>query len=517
LLLFTDCRYEAFSETATSVRSHTYCCRTRKIWCPAFMFRVLMPVCGWKKGKESISMLDLATMERFGESLRGELIQPGDPSYDEARKVYNGMIDKRPAMIACCADVADVIGAVNFARENDMLLAIRGGGHNGGGLGIADDALVTDLSAMESVRVDPEERTVRVEGGARWGDVDHVSHAFGLAVPTGIISTTGVAGLTLGGGHGYLSRKYGLTIDNLLEADVVLADGSLVKASEEENEDLFWAIRGGGGNFGVITSFLFRGNPVSTVYGGPMLWELDRAEEIMRWYREFSLQAPEDLYGFFAFLAVPPGPPFPEHLHNKNMCAVVWCYSGPTEEAEEAFRPIREEVGPAAFEFLGPMPLPVLNSLFDPLLPPGLQWYWRGDFFNELSEEAIALHVRYGSELPTPLSTMHIYPIDGAVHQVGKNETAFSYRDANWSAIYGGIDPDPANAERITEWSKEYWAALHPYSAGGAYVNFMMDEGQERIRATYGDNFERLVAIKNEYDPTNLFRVNQNIRPPANV
>jgi FAD/FMN-containing dehydrogenase len=481
------------------------------------MFRVLMPVCGWKKGKESISMLDRATMERFGESLRGELIQPGDPSYDEARKVYNGMIDKRPAMIACCADVADVIGAVNFARENDILLAIRGGGHNGGGLGIADDALVIDLSAMKGIRVDPEERTVRVEGGARWGDVDHVSHAFGLAVPTGIISTTGVAGLTLGGGHGYLSRKYGLTIDNLLEADVVLADGSLVKASEEENEDLFWAIRGGGGNFGVITSFLFRGNPVSTVYGGPMLWELDRAEEIMRWYREFSLQAPEDLYGFFAFLAVPPGPPFPEHLHNKNMCAVVWCYSGPTEEAEEAFRPIREEVGPAAFEFLGPMPLPVLNSLFDPLLPPGLQWYWRGDFVNELSDEAIALHVRYGSELPTPLSTMHIYPIDGAVHQVGKNETAFSYRDANWSAIYGGIDPDPANAERITEWSKEYWAALHPYSAGGAYVNFMMDEGQERIRATYGDNFERLVSIKNEYDPTNLFRVNQNIRPPANV
>jgi FAD/FMN-containing dehydrogenase len=468
--------------------------------------------------KESMSMLDLATIERFGESLRGVLIQPGDPSYDEARKVYNGMIDKRPAMIACCADVADVIGAVNFARENDILLAIRGGGHNGGGLGIADDALVIDLSGMNGIRVDPEERTVRVEGGARWGDVDHVSHAFGLAVPTGIISTTGVAGLTLGGGHGYLSREYGLTIDNLLEADVVLADGSLVKASEEENEDLFWAIRGGGGNFGVITSFLFRGTPVSTVYGGPMLWELDRAEEIMRWYRQFSLQASEDLYGFFAFLAVPPGPPFPEHLHNKNMCAVVWCYSGPIEEAEEAFRPIREEVGPAAFEFLGPMPLPVLNSLFDPLLPPGLQWYWRGDFFNELSDEVIALHVRYGSELPTPLSTMHIYPIDGAVHQVGKNETAFSYRDANWSAIYGGIDPDPTNAERITEWSKEYWAALHPYSAGGAYVNFMMDdEGQERIRATYGDNFERLVTIKNQYDPTNLFRVNQNIRPPANV
>src|ERR687894_142613 len=356
-------------------------------------------------------MLDEATVEQFKTALRGELIQQGDEGYDEARKVYNGMIDKRPRMIARCSDVADVISCVNYARENEMLLAVRGGGHNGGGLGVADDGLVIDLSAMRGVRVDPDAQTVRVEGGARWGDVDHAAHAFGLAVPTGIISTTGVAGLTLGGGHGYLSRRYGLTIDNLLEADVVLADGSFVKASEEENEDLFWAIRGGGGNFGVVTSFLFRGNPVSTVYAGPMFWEMDRAEEILRWYREFIPQAPEDLYGFFAFLIVPPAPPFPEHLHNKKMCAVVWCYSGALEDAEEAFRPIREEVGPAAFEFLGPMPMPVLNSLFDPLLPPGLSQYWRGDFVKELSDEAIALHLEYGSDLPTPLSTMHIYPI----------------------------------------------------------------------------------------------------------
>jgi len=462
-------------------------------------------------------ILDEATVEQFKTGLRGELIQPADPGYDEARKVFNGMIDKRPRMIVRCADVADVIASVNFARENDVLLAVRGGGHNGAGWAVADDGLVIDLSAMRGIRVDSEAQTVRVEGGATWGDVDHATHAFGLAVPTGIISTTGVAGLTLGGGHGYLARKYGLTIDNLLEADVVLADSSLVKANEEENEDLFWAIRGGGGNFGVVTSFLFRGNPVSTVYGGPMLWELDRAEEILRWYREFSLQAPEELYGFFAFLNVPPGPPFPEHLHNKNMCAVVWCYSGAMEEAEEAFRPMREEVGPAAFEFLGPMPLPVLNSLFDALYAPGQQQYWRGDFVNELSDEAIALHLEYGSKIPTPLSTMHLYPIDGAVHQVANDETAFSHREANWSAVFFGVDPDPANAERVTEWTKEYWAALHPYSAGGAYVNFMMDEGQERIKATYRDNFERLAAIKNEYDPTNLFRGNQNIKPTATV
>jgi FAD/FMN-containing dehydrogenase len=462
-------------------------------------------------------MLDEATVEQFKTGLRGELIQPDDPGYEEARKVFNGMIDKRPRMIARCADVADVIASVNFARENDVILSVRGGGHNGAGWAVADDGLVIDLSAMQGVRVDPEERTVRVEGGATWGDVDHATNALGMAVPTGIISTTGVAGLTLGGGHGYLARKYGLTIDNLLEADVVLADGRLVKASEDENEDLFWAIRGGGGNFGVVTSFLYRGNPVSTVYGGPMLWELDQAEEVLRWYRDFCLQTPEELYGFFAFLVVPPGPPFPEHLQNKNMCAVVWCYSGPIDEAEEAFRPIREEIGPAAFEFLGPMPLPVLNSLFDALYAPGMQQYWRGDFVNELSDEAIALHLEYGSKIPTPLSTMHLYPIDGAVHRVADDETAFSHRDANWSAVFYGVDPDPANAERITEWTKEYWAALHPYSAGGAYVNFMMDEGQERIKATYRDNFERLAAIKHEYDPTNLFRGNQNIRPAATV
>ncbi len=279
---------------------------------------------------------------------------------------------------------------------------------------------------MKGVRVDPDAQTVRVEGGATWGDVDHATHAFGLAVPTGIISTTGVGGLTLGGGHGYLARKYGLTIDNLLEADVVLADGSCVKASEEENEDLFWAIRGGGGNFGVITSFLFRGNPVSTVYAGPMFWELDRAEEILRWFREFSLQAPEDLYGFFAFLVVPPAPFFPENLHGKKMCGIVWCYSGDTEDAEEAFRPIRDEVGPAAFELLGPMPLPALNSLFDALYQPGMQQYWRGDFVTELTDEAIAIHMRHGPEMPSMLSTMHLYPIDGAVHRVDKDDTAFS-------------------------------------------------------------------------------------------
>ena len=461
-------------------------------------------------------MLTAATIEQLKVGLRGPLIQQGDADYAEARKAYNAMIDKYPRMIVRCADVADVISCVNFARENDMLLAIRGGGHSAPGLGLVDDGLVIDLSPMRGVRADPQARTVRVEGGATLGDVDHAAHAFGLAVPAGVVSTTGIGGLTLGGGQGYLTRKYGLSIDNLIEADVVLANGSLVKASDEEHEDLFWAIRGGGGNFGVVSSFLFRAHPVHTVYAGPTLWHMEQAGEVMRWYRRFIPQAPEDLCGLFVFLVVPSGSPFPEHLHGKTMCGVVWCYAGPLKEAEEAFRSIRQ-FGPPALDLAGPMPLPTLNSLFDPLVPPGLQQYWTGDFVNELSDEAIALHVRYGEKTPTMLSTTLLFPVDGAVHRVGKDETAFSYRDATWSATINGVDPDPANNERIISWTKEYGEALHPYSAGGAYVNFIMDEGQERVKATYRDNYERLVAIKNEYDPTNLFRANQNIKPTATV
>ncbi|HEY5779355.1 MAG TPA: FAD-binding oxidoreductase [Terrimicrobiaceae bacterium] len=450
----------------------------------------------------------------FKASLAGELIQPGDEDYDEVRRVYNGMIDRRPRLIARCADVADVIAAVNFGRQNDMLIAVRGGGHNAGGLGVCDDGLVIDLSSINYTRVDPGDKTVRVGGGCTWRAVDHATHVFGLAVPAGFISTTGVGGLTLGGGMGYLTRKYGLTIDNLLAADLVLADGRFVTANGEENTDLFWAIRGGGGNFGVVTSFLFKAHPVHTDYAGPMLWPIERAAEVMRWYREFIVNAPEDINGFFAFLIVPPGPPFPEHLHLKNMCGIVWCYTGELEKAEEIFKPIRNSLRPA-LDLVGPMPHPVLQSMFDGLFPSGLQWYWKADFVNELSDEAIALRVEHGSKLPTMLSTAHLYPINGKAHQVAKADTAWSYREAVWAEVVVGVDPDPINRERITTWAREYWNALHPYSAGGAYVNFMMEEGEERVKASYRDNYERLVSIKNKYDPTNLFRVNQNIKPSA--
>jgi len=378
-----------------------------------------------------------ASIGEFKASLRGELIRPSDKGYDAARKVYNAMIDRRPAMIARCADVADVITAVNFGRENNLLVAIRGGGHNAGGLGICDDGLVIDLSQMRYTHVDPAARTVRVGGGCTWADVDHATHAFGLATPSGIISTTGVGGLTLGGGIGHLTRKYGLTIDNLLAADMVLADGRFVTAGAEENEDLFWAIRGGGGNFGVVTSFLFKAYPVHTDYAGPTLWDLKDAAEVMQWYRAFITKAPEEINGFFAFLVAPPGPPFPEHLHKRTMCGIVWCYTGPLARAEEAFKPIRS-FKPPVLDLVGPIPHPALQSMFDAVYPPGLQWYWKADFVNELSDEAIALYVKYGSAIPTMHSTIHLYPVNGAAHRPGKNDTPWSYRDATWARHRGG-------------------------------------------------------------------------------
>jgi hypothetical protein len=458
------------------------------------------------------SFLDEAAVATFKASLRGPVIEPGDDAYDQARRVYNAMIDKHPRLIARCADVADVRTAVDFARDHGLLLAVRGGGHNGGGLGTCDDGLVLDLGLMKGVRVDADARTVRAEGGCVQGDVSHAAAAFGLAVPVGVVSTTGIGGLTLGGGHGYLTRKYGLTIDNLLEADVVLADGRLVTASADRNADLFWALRGGGGNFGVVTSFLFRAHPVSTIVGGVMLWDLPQTREIMHWYREFMPAAPEDVYGFLALMNVPPAPAFPGHLHGRPVCGVIWCHLGPPEQAEKDLDAVRR-AHPPLFEHIGPMPLTALLGMFDPLVPPGLQWYWRGDFFTELPDGAIEEHIKYAGRLPTPLSLMHLYPVDGQMNRVDPAATAFSYREVKWSMVINGLDPDPAQAEKITRWTKDYWNALHPYSAGGAYVNFVMDEGLDRVRATYRGNYARLAALKAEYDPGNLFRVNQNIRP----
>jgi len=457
-----------------------------------------------------IKNIDTSVLEEFTSKLRGRIVMPTDADFNETRKVYNGMIDKHPGMFVMCVDVADVIAAVNFGRNNNLLVAVRGGGHNGGGLGICDDGLVIDLSGIKFVRVDISDRTVRVGGGNLWGEVDHATHPFGLAVPAGIISTTGVGGLTLGGGVGHLSRKYGLTIDNLLEADMVLADGSFVTVNKNQNADLFWAIRGGGGNFGIVTSFKFQGHPVKNVIGGPTLWPIERTEEIMEWYHEFIQNAPDELNGFIATMVIP-GAPFPEHLHNKQFCGIVWCYVGDSDKFNELFKPVKE-LNPL-FEHVGEMPYPLIQTLFDGLLPHGLQWYWRADFFNELGVEVREQHLKFGSNIPTPLSQMHLYPISGAASRVGAQETPWAYRDAKYAGVIVGVDPDPKNADKITSWCKDYWQALHPYSSGGAYSNFMMDEGQDRVKASYKHNYERLTKIKKKYDPTNLFKVNQNIQP----
>jgi len=456
-------------------------------------------------------MTEKITIEQLGENFRGPIFQPGDDGYDEARMIYNAMIDKRPRIIARCTNVADVITAVKFGRANTLDTAIRGGGHNGPGLALVDDGFVIDLSAMKGIHIDPEGKTARVEPGCCWGDVDHATHAFGMATVSGVISTTGVGGLTLGGGHGYLSRKYGLTIDNLLSTDVVLSDGRLVHANQDENPELFWALRGGGGNFGVVTSFKYRLHPVDTVIGGPMFWPINKLADTLHWYREWMPKAPEDLYAFYLIAEVPSGPPFPEEIHGRKVCGLVWCCTGSQEQADSAIKLARNAAEPL-FEHVGPLPYPMLNSLFDGLFPPGLQWYWKGDFVNDITDSAIDGHLRFG-EVPTSLSLMHLYPIDGAVHQLHKEATAWSFRDAHWSMVIAGVDADPENRDKITNWARNYWEALHPHSAGASYINFMMEEGKDRIQATYGANYDRLKKVKSTYDPSNFFHVNQNIKP----
>jgi len=467
-----------------------------------------------KKSSFNVVGLDGQAVAALRAQVRGELIQPGDAQYDEARKVYNAMIDKRPALIVRCVDVTDVISAVNFGREQQLAVAVRGGSHNGPGFGTCDDGLVIDLSRMRGVRVDPANKTVRVEGGALWGDVDHATHPFGLAVPCGFLSTTGVGGLTLGGGIGYLARNYGLTIDNLLSVDMVLADGSFVTASSDTNADLFWAVRGGGGNFGVVTSFLFSGNPIHTVYGGPMFWPMEAAADILHFWQDLILKAPDELNGWFGFLTIPPAAPFPEQYQLQKMCTVVWCYNGPLEKAEETFKPIRG-FRPPAMDLCGPIPFPALQSMFDVFYPAGLQWYWRSDFFKHYDDGMINLHLKYASELPNPYSTMHIYPINGAAGRVGPQDTAWANRDVNFAQVTVGIDPDPANNAQMIQWAKDYWLALHPYATGGGYVNMIMDEGKDGVKAAYGVNYPRLAQVKAKYDPNNYFHINQNIVPKA--
>ncbi|MCC0096999.1 FAD-binding oxidoreductase [Streptomyces flavotricini] len=452
------------------------------------------------------------SIEQLREGVRGAVTTPDDDAYDQARKVHNAMIDKRPAAVVHCANAGDVMAAVGFARENELDLAVRGGGHSVPGFGTCDGGVVADLSGMRGVRVDPVRRTARAEGGATWGDFNAATHAFGLATTGGIISTTGVGGLTLGGGIGYLARGLGLSCDNLISADVVTADGRLLIASEEENDDLFWALRGGGGNFGAVTSFEFRLSPVKDVYGGPILYELEDAATVLRSFAEYIADAPEELGGFPAFQLAPPLPFIPENRHGDPFVLVVACWAGPLEEGERALQAFHD-FAPVVAEHVGPMPYPALNSAFDALVPPGLQHYWKANFVTELSDAAIAAHVEYGPRLPAVNSTVHIYPINGACHRVAPQATAFAYRDCSFAPVIAGMWPDPSANEANIAWVRDYYEATAPHSEEGGYINFMAADDQDRIRANYKGNYDRLVEVKRKYDPGNVFHLNQNIAP----
>lgn len=452
-------------------------------------------------------------IKALSEQVRGRIITASDPDYDDARQVYNAMHDRKPRAVIQCTNAADVMAIIAAGRDSGLDLAIRGGGHSVPGFGTVDGGLVIDLSKMNSVRIDPVKQVARVGGGATLGDVDHATYPFGLAVPGGIISTTGVGGLTLGGGLGYLTRSCGLTIDNLLSADVVLADGRQVTASDYQNEDLFWALRGGGGNFGVVTSFEFQLHEVGDVVGGPLFFEFDDATAVLQCYRDYIAEAPEQLGCFFGWQIAPEAPFIPEERVGDLFCVLVTCWNGPHEEAVRALQPLRDAAEVKA-ELFDTMSFPTLNSLFDDAVPKGMQHYWKADFITELSDEAIALHVEHGAKTPHISSSMHLHPINGAAQRVDADETAFGHRDKNFSPVVAGIWDDPADNEANIKWVKDYYAAIHPHSGSdGGYVNFMSDDDDQRAPANYGANYKRLVDVKRSYDPENLFRVNQNIAP----
>lgn len=444
--------------------------------------------------------------------ISGKLILPDESEYHEAKKVFNAMIDKFPSAILECKTEGDIVQGINFARDNGLEVTVRGGGHHGAGLSVSDDAFMIDLSKMKDIQVDPYNKTVAVEGGCVHEEIDKATHKYGLAMPVGVVGSTGISGFTLGGGLGYLSRKAGLAIDNLLEARVVLANGDAVTCNETSNADLFWALRGGGGNFGVVVSFTFKLIELSTVYAGPMFWPLEKSKEVLRFYDNLMQEAPNDLYGVFAFLIVPPGDPFPKELHNKTVCGIIWCYTGSPENAEETFKAIRN-FGPPVFDMVSELPLPALNTMFNALYPKGMQWYWKAHYVNEISDDCLDVNLIYGSKVPSLQSTMHYYPINGKVHDIKQEESAWVNRDKRYVQLIVGVDPDPANKEKITHWCRQYYDALLPYVNDGAYINFMMKESEDKVQAAYGENYPRLVEVKRKYDPDNFFHINQNIKP----
>ncbi|MET7366764.1 FAD-binding oxidoreductase [Streptomyces sp. NPDC005566] len=461
----------------------------------------------------SARALDGAAAERLREAVHGDIVQPGDTGYDEARTVYNAMIDKRPAAVVRAADAGDVIATVNLAREQDLALAVRGGAHSVSGYGTCDDGVVLDLSRMRGIRVDPTTRTAWAEGGCTWADLNHATHAFGLATTGGVVSSTGIGGLTTGGGMGHLARSCGLVCDNLVSADVVVADGSFLTCTgepDDENTDLFWALRGGGGNFGVVTSFAYRLHPVADILGGPTFYPLDG--DVLRRYRELVAGSDERLGALLVVGLGPPLPFLPERWHGRPLCGVLACWAGP-ETQDDEIRARLADLGPVVGQHVGRMPYPVINTLFDELLPAGLFHYWKGTFSKGLPDGAIDAYVEYGAETPSVQSSTVVFPIDGACHRVAPEATAFAYRDADFSTALSPTLPTRDACVATMDWVRRFAAALRPHSMEGAYVNFMGEDDQDRVRANYRQNYDRLTTVKRRYDPANLFRLNHNIAP----
>lgn len=444
--------------------------------------------------------------------VRGHVVTPSDPDYDFARGVYNGMISKRPAAIVRVAGVEDVVAAVDLARVHGFDLAIRGGGHSAPGFGTVDDGIVLDFADQTRVRVDPLLNRARAEAGATWAGFNRATHEFGLATTGGIVGSTGIAGLTLGGGVGYLARKYGLSCDNLLSAEVVTAAGDVVTASDTENPDLFWAIRGGGGNFGVVTSFEYQLHPVDMVHAGIIFYSIDNARPVAEFYREHIKNAPEDFSAFLGFHQGPPVPFLPKQWQGEPVCVVVGMWTGDPAEGADRWQPYLE-VAPVVGSMVRQMPYPDLNLAFDDLLPRGLHAYWKTNFLTDFNDGALNAHLDFGRMVPSVQTSVHIYPIDGAVQRVGGADTAFAYRHANFSPVIACMWENPDDTTANVKWVRDFWAALRPFSEPGGYINFMDSDDQGRIADNYRGNYTRLAQIKAKYDPDNLFHLNQNIKP----
>jgi len=459
-------------------------------------------------------VLDDAALADLAREFRGELMRPGDPPYETARRVWNGAIDRRPALVARCTGVADVRAAVRFARERDLLVAVRGGGHNVAGTATCDGGIVVDLSAMKGLRVDPVARTARAQPGLLWGEVDRETQAFGLATPGGIVTHTGIGGLTLGGGLGWLMRRYGLTIDNLLSADVVTADGEFLRASADENADLFWGLRGGGGNFGVVTSFEYRLHLVGpTVLAGVMLHPAARAREVLASYREYVATAPDELMTIVILTTAPPAPFLPTSVHGQPVVIIGACYAGSMDDGQRAIAPLRR-FGPPLADTVGPTPYVSHQALLDPGVPHGLGYYWKSEYVAALTDPLIETLAKQAWRAATPESYTIIFHLGGAVARQDPEASAFEDRRAGHAVNIDAVWSEPGRAPACMAWTRDFWETIRPYSTGRVYVNFLGEEGQDRVRAAYGDvKYERLRALKRTYDPTNLFRLNQNIRP----